>query len=142
MMGGQVAGMRKHPYGRVDQLEDRYLGMVEAPSSNLGTSTTFDDNRPSSSFERLELVSISSMFSRVEPWVRLMSSCTVSSVSTKVTHWPLNVGLALGMSERRVPTLVWPKECQKDILTTIVQIRPWKLGVPHAFFGTVINCKV
>ena len=26
-------------YGRVDQLEDRYLGMVEAPSSNLGTST-------------------------------------------------------------------------------------------------------
>ena len=39
MMGGQVAGMRKHPYGRVDQLEDRYLGMVEAPSSNLGTST-------------------------------------------------------------------------------------------------------
>ena len=31
--------MRKHPYGRVDQLEDRYLGMVEAPSSNLGTST-------------------------------------------------------------------------------------------------------
>ena len=52
MMGGQVAGMRKHPYGRVDQLEDRYLGMVEAPSSNLGTSTTFDDNRPSSSFGR------------------------------------------------------------------------------------------
>ena len=34
-----VGGMRKHPYGRVDQLEDRYLGMVEAPSSNLGTST-------------------------------------------------------------------------------------------------------
>ena len=31
--------MRKHPNGRVDQLEDRYLGMVEAPSSNLGTST-------------------------------------------------------------------------------------------------------
>ena len=27
--------------GRVDQLEDRYLGMVEAPSSNLGTSTPF-----------------------------------------------------------------------------------------------------
>ena len=38
-MGGQVAGLRKHPFGRVDQLEDRYLGMVEAPSSNLGTST-------------------------------------------------------------------------------------------------------
>jgi len=34
----------------------------------LGTSTTFDDNRPSSSLERLEAVSISSMFSRVEPW--------------------------------------------------------------------------
>ena len=28
--------------GRVDQLEDRYLGMVEAPSSNLGTSTIDD----------------------------------------------------------------------------------------------------
>ena len=39
MMGVQVDGLRKHPYGRVDQLEDRYLGMVEAPSSNLGTST-------------------------------------------------------------------------------------------------------
>ena len=39
MMGGQVARLRKHPFGRVDQLEDRYLGMVEAPSSNLGTST-------------------------------------------------------------------------------------------------------
>lgn len=37
---GWVGGMRKHPIGRVDQLEDRYLGMVEAPSSNLGTSTT------------------------------------------------------------------------------------------------------
>ena len=36
---GWVGGMRKHPIGRVDQLEDRYLGMVEAPSSNLGTST-------------------------------------------------------------------------------------------------------
>ena len=35
----QVGGLRKHPFGRVDQLEDRYLGMVEAPSSNLGTST-------------------------------------------------------------------------------------------------------
>ena len=35
-----VGGLRKHPIGRVDQLEDRYLGMVEAPSSNLGTSTT------------------------------------------------------------------------------------------------------
>ena len=42
MEGGQVAGLRKHPYGRVDQLEDRYLGMVEAPSSNLGTSTLND----------------------------------------------------------------------------------------------------
>ena len=39
MMGVQVDGLRKHPNGRVDQLEDRYLGMVEAPSSNLGTST-------------------------------------------------------------------------------------------------------
>ena len=39
MMGIQVGWLRKHPFGRVDQLEDRYLGMVEAPSSNLGTST-------------------------------------------------------------------------------------------------------
>ena len=38
-MAGSVGGLRKHPHGRVDQLEDRYLGMVEAPSSNLGTST-------------------------------------------------------------------------------------------------------
>ena len=42
MMGVQVDGLRKHPNGRVDQLEDRYLGMVEAPSSNLGTSTLND----------------------------------------------------------------------------------------------------
>ena len=34
------------PIGRVDQLEDRYLGMVEAPSSNLGTSTPIDLNLP------------------------------------------------------------------------------------------------
>ena len=39
MSAAQVGGLRKHPFGRVDQLEDRYLGMVEAPSSNLGTST-------------------------------------------------------------------------------------------------------
>ena len=45
MMGGQVAGLRKHPHGRVDQLEDRYLGMVEAPSSNLGTSTRNDSKK-------------------------------------------------------------------------------------------------
>ena len=36
---GSVGGMATNTYGRVDQLEDRYLGMVEAPSSNLGTST-------------------------------------------------------------------------------------------------------
>ena len=40
MSTAQVGGLRKHPFGRVDQLEDRYLGMVEAPSSNLGTSTS------------------------------------------------------------------------------------------------------
>ena len=45
MMGGQVARLRKHPFGRVDQLEDRYLGMVEAPSSNLGTSTRNDSKQ-------------------------------------------------------------------------------------------------
>ena len=44
MTARPVGGMRKHPLGRVDQLEDRYLGMVEAPSSNLGTSTR-DDSR-------------------------------------------------------------------------------------------------
>ena len=42
MMGVQVEGLRKHPNGRVDQLEDRYLGMVEAPSSNLGVSTSMN----------------------------------------------------------------------------------------------------
>ena len=42
MSAAQVGGLRKHPFGRVDQLEDRYLGMVEAPSSNLGTSTRSD----------------------------------------------------------------------------------------------------
>ena len=41
-MARPVGGLRKHPHGRVDQLEDRYLGMVEAPSSNLGTSTIHD----------------------------------------------------------------------------------------------------
>ncbi len=39
MWGLSVAGLSKRRFGRVDQLEDRYLGMVEAPSSNLGTST-------------------------------------------------------------------------------------------------------
>ena len=52
-MAGPVGGLRKHPHGRVDQLEDRYLGMVEAPSSNLGTSTTFDDYRPISLYTKL-----------------------------------------------------------------------------------------
>ena len=36
---GNATGTECKPNGRVDQLEDRYLGMVEAPSSNLGTST-------------------------------------------------------------------------------------------------------
>ena len=40
---GSGFGVTCKPNGRVDQLEDRYLGMVEAPSSNLGTSTTFDE---------------------------------------------------------------------------------------------------
>ena len=44
-MPGPVGGLRKHPHGRVDQLEDRYLGMVEAPSSNLGTSTRNDSEQ-------------------------------------------------------------------------------------------------
>ena len=39
---GSISGMATNTYGRVDQLEDRYLGMVEAPSSNLGTSTIDD----------------------------------------------------------------------------------------------------
>ena len=45
MMGVQVDGLRKHPNGRVDQLEDRYLGMVEAPSSNLGTDSSASQRR-------------------------------------------------------------------------------------------------
>ena len=44
MMGVQVEGLRKHPFGRVDQLEDRYLGMVEAASSNLVSSTLIIHN--------------------------------------------------------------------------------------------------
>ena len=40
---GSAFGTNYKPYGRVDQLEERYLGMVEAPSSNLGTSTIFDE---------------------------------------------------------------------------------------------------
>jgi hypothetical protein len=35
----QVDGLLEATYGRVDQLEDRYLGMVEAASSNLVSST-------------------------------------------------------------------------------------------------------
>ena len=35
-------GLLEATYGRVDQLEDRYLGMVEAASSNL-VSSTFND---------------------------------------------------------------------------------------------------
>ena len=50
MLGMQVDGLRKHPNGRVDQLEDRYLGMVEAPSSNLGTSTRNDSKQHCWSF--------------------------------------------------------------------------------------------
>ena len=38
---GRVAGAL-NTSGRVDQLEDRYLGMVEAASSNLAASTTID----------------------------------------------------------------------------------------------------
>ena len=38
---GQLAGAL-NTSGRVDQLEDRYLGMVEAASSNLAASTTID----------------------------------------------------------------------------------------------------
>jgi hypothetical protein len=39
MMVPQVDGLLEATYGRVDQLEDRYLGMVEAASSNLVSST-------------------------------------------------------------------------------------------------------
>ena len=41
---GSISGMATNTHGRVDQLEDRYLGMVEAPSSNLGTSTSLLHN--------------------------------------------------------------------------------------------------
>ena len=37
--GRESGRFAKAPFGRVDQLEDRYLGMVEATSSNLVTST-------------------------------------------------------------------------------------------------------
>ena len=47
---GNATGTVCKPNGRVDQLEDRYLGMVEAPSSNLGTSTTFDTIKTLASF--------------------------------------------------------------------------------------------
>ena len=40
----QVDGLLEATYGRVDQLEDRYLGMVEAPSSNLGVSISLNIN--------------------------------------------------------------------------------------------------
>jgi hypothetical protein len=41
MIEGSVGGLlTSNNIGRVDQLEDRYLGMVEAPSSNLGVSTS------------------------------------------------------------------------------------------------------
>ena len=43
MIEGSVGGLlTSNNIGRVDQLEDRYLGMVEAPSSNLGVSTIDD----------------------------------------------------------------------------------------------------
>ena len=60
IIGVSVAGMRKHPFGRVDQLEDRYLGMVEAPSSNLGTSTIDDSKR------------CSSLAQSISPWIRIL----------------------------------------------------------------------
>ena len=37
-----MAGLSKRRFGRVDQLEDRYLGMVEAASSNLAASIPID----------------------------------------------------------------------------------------------------
>ena len=40
----QVDGLLEATYGRVDQLEDRYLGMVEAASSNLVSSTLIIHN--------------------------------------------------------------------------------------------------
>ena len=44
MMLPQVDGLLEATYGRVDQLEDRYLGMVEAASSNLVSSTLIIHN--------------------------------------------------------------------------------------------------
>ena len=41
IIGMTVAKVRKHPNGRVDQLEDRYLGMVEAPSSTRHVHSSF-----------------------------------------------------------------------------------------------------
>ena len=66
---GSVGGLRKHPYGRVDQLEDRYLGMVEAPSSNLGTSTSlqFNDVNEVDCAAKTEPVSSASIFGSAPP---------------------------------------------------------------------------
>ena len=45
MIEGSVGGLlTSNNIGRVDQLEDRYLGMVEAPSSNLGVSISLNIN--------------------------------------------------------------------------------------------------
>ena len=64
MMGVKVDGLRKHPFGRVDQLEDRYLGMVEATSSNLVTSTIYSKTKFFQRFMYSMNTGLKSTFSR------------------------------------------------------------------------------
>ena len=69
--------------GRVDQLEDRYLGMVEAPSSNLGTSTRSNPKQYCWTFAKIVLIPNASVFGSARPrliihikWLELNDSRT------------------------------------------------------------------
>ena len=70
-MAGPVGGLRKHPHGRVDQLEDRYLGMVEALSSNLGTSTSL----PSTDLNEVDFAANTILFSAPRLLARTAHGC-------------------------------------------------------------------
>ena len=64
---GSAFGTNYKPYGRVDQLEDRYLGMVEAPSSNLGTSTRNKSKRVCWTCAKTVHLPIASVFGSARP---------------------------------------------------------------------------
>ena len=85
----RVGGLRKHPHGRVDQLEDRYLGMVEAPSSNLGTSTLDDVSmirqRQWSPCAKTDSLRIASVFGSARPLlIPLRNFSGVDSAATNL----------------------------------------------------------